>query len=369
MEYTGLKIRLLQQGAVFTEKAKDHMCKNRFGHITFHDYATTGGVIVEINGLIFVNVPESYEDSPFCIDYLEQRFILTMDRDIVDVAIRILPVPQYALDNVRLGNGVPVRELVMTHAHRLRISPIHGCSYHCQFCTCNGQRYNEIPCEDLDQAVQIALQDPNISPDHVLISGGTPDAREETYLYLNKIYQYFPKKYPSFEFDVMLSPRGLRPGDNSVQGYNEFLNYLYYECGIQTLSVNLELFNQQLRKRYIPEKCKIGLENYFLFIHNAVDVFGKGKIRSSLVVGLEKMEDTLKGVEEICKLGCIPVLSAFVPDSGTDMASFPKPSVDFLIEVVSKASDIAAKYGTMLGPFCRPCTHNSLTKEKGSITI
>lgn len=369
MEYTELKIRLMQQGAVFTEKAKDHMCKNRFGHITFHDYATTGGIIVEINGLIFVNVPESHEDSPFCIDYLEQRFILTMDRNIVDAAIRILPVPQYALDNVRLENGVPVRELVMTHAHRLRISPIHGCSYHCQFCTCNGQRYNEIPCEDLDQAVQIALQDPNISPDHVLISGGTPDAREETYLYLNKIYQYLPQKYPSFEFDVMLSPRGLHVRDNNEQGYKEFLNYLYYECGIQTLSVNLELFNDQFRRKYIPEKWKVGIDNYLLFIKNAVDVFGRGRIRSSIIVGLEQIEDTLRGIEEICEQGCIPVLSAFIPDSGTDMASYERPSVEFLSETVERASGTAEKYGMALGPLCRPCTHNSLTMEEGNIVI
>lgn len=369
MEYTELKIRLMQLGAVFTEKAKDQMCRSQFGHITFRDYATTGGIIIEIDGLIYVNVPESYGDTPFCIDYLEKKFILMMNESIVEVSINIMPVPQYALDNVLLENGTPVRELVMTHANRLRISPIHGCSYHCQFCTCNGQRYIKIPCKHLEQAVQIALKDPNISPSHVLISGGTPKATEATYQYLNEVYRYFPEKYPSFEFDVMLSPRGLHVGDNSEQGYNEFLNYLYCECGIQTLSVNLELFDERLRKRYIYEKWKVGLDNYFLFIHNAVDVFGKGKIRSSMVVGLEKMEDTLKGVEEICKLGCIPVLSAFVPDAGTDMGSFPKPSVDFLIEVVDKASDIAGKYGMTLGPLRRPCTHNSLTKAEGNIAI
>lgn len=369
MDYTELKIRLMQLGAVFTEGAKDHMCKNRFGHITFHDYATTGGIIVEINGLIYVNVPERYEETPFCIDYLEQRFILTMAGNIVDAAIRIMPVPQYALDNVRLDNGVPVRELVMTHAHRLRISPIHGCSYHCQFCTCNGQRYEKISCEVLDQAVQAALKDPNILPEHVLISGGTPEAGEETYQYLNEIYRYFPKHFPSYEFDLMLSPRGLHVGDNSDQAYKDFLNYLYYECSIQTLSVNLELFNDQLRRKYIPEKWQVGIDNYLLFIKNAVDVFGRGRIRSSLIVGLEQIEDTLRGIEEICERGCIPVLSAFIPDSGTDMASYERPSVEFLSESVERASGVAEKYGTVLGPLCRPCTHNSLTMEEGSIVI
>lgn len=135
-----------------------------------------------------------------------------------------------------------------------------------------------------------------------------------------------------------------------MQGYNEFLNYLYYECGIQTLSVNLELSNDQFRRKYIPEKWKVGIDNYLLFIKNAVDVFGRG-------------------IEEICEQGCIPVLSAFIPDRGTDMASYERPSVEFLSETVERASGTAEKYGMALGPLCRPCTHNSLTMEEGSIVI
>lgn len=369
MEYTELKIRLMQLGAIFTENAKAHMCKNRFGQIVVHDYATTGGVIVELNKLIYVNVPVKYENTPFCIDYSEQQFELFMDGHILEVSIKIIPAPQFALNNVLLENGVPIRDLVMTHAYRLRISPIHGCSYHCQFCTSNRQRYNEISCEDLEQAVEIALKDPNISPKHILISGGTPEAEETTYQILNKVYKYFPEKYPTYDFDVMLSPRGLHAGDVSAQGYEEFLDYLHGECGIQTLSINLELYNERLKKAYIPEKWKIGIDNYRIFIRKAVELFGREKIRSSLIVGLEEMEDTLKGVEELCRWGCIPVLSAFVPDSGTDMASYPQPTVEFLLEVVEKASRIAEKYGTVLGPLCRPCTHNSLTRENGSIFI
>lgn len=369
MEYTELKIQLMQSGAVFTENAKEHMCKNQFGNFTIHDYATTGGVVVELNGAIYANVPEKYDNTPFCIDYLENDFLLSMNGNIVSVSVKILPAPKFALDNVLLENGIPVRELVMTHAYRLRISPIHGCSYHCRFCTCNGQRYKEISCGHLEQAVGIALKDPNISPEHILISGGTPEAREETYQYLNDIYRYFPKKYSDYQFDVMLSPRGICVGDSSVQGYEEFLNYLHGECGIHTLSVNLELYNDRMRKAYIPEKWKIGIDNYFLFIRKAVDIFGMGKIRSSLIVGLEEKEDTLRGVEEICNLGCVPVLSAFVPDRGTEMSSYPQPRAGYLAEVVDRASVIAEKYGMVLGPLCRPCTHNSLTKETGSMSI
>lgn len=369
MEHTELKIRLMQQGAVFTQEAKGRMCRSKFGHITFQDYATTGGVVVQINDAIYANVPAVFENTPFRIDLSENNFVLKYQDEILPLNINIIPVPQYALNNTLLEGGAPVRELVMTHADRMRISPIHGCAYHCQFCTCNNQKYMEIPIGQLDQAVQIALKDTNNTPRHILISGGTPRAEKGSYEYLNNVYHFFPNKYKEFEFDIMLSPRGMYSGEADENGYIDFLKYLHDDCGIITMSINLELYNDTMRKEFIPDKWEIGKENYLLFIRNAVSIFGQDNIRSSLVVGLEKKDDTLKGVKELVNCGCIPVLSAFVPAPGTFMERYPKPEVDFLLDVVHEAALIAHSKGTVLGPLCRPCTHNSITEEIGNVHL
>lgn len=367
MDYTELKIRLMQQGAVFTKNARNKMCKSRFGHINYEDYATTGGVVVNIDERIYANVPVMFEDTPFCIDAPEDKFILKKENSILPLSVNILSVPWFALNNVRLEDGMPIREAVMTHADRMRISPIHGCNYHCQFCTCNIHKYIEVPIERLDQAVQVALQDPYNKPRHVLISGGSPQVKESSYQYLNDVYYFFPDKYSNMEFDVMLSPRGMHAKQADENGYADFLRYLHDDCGITTMSINMELYNEELRKKYIPEKWKIGKNNYLLFIQKAVDIFGEKKIRSSLVVGLETKEDTLQGVKELAACGAVPVLSAFVPASGTFMEQYPKPTIDFLLEVVHEAALIAYQNDTVLGPLCRPCTHNSITEEFGII--
>lgn len=369
MKYTELKIRLMQQGAVFSDNARQRMHKSRYGHFVFNDYATTGGVVVEINGQIYANVPVKYADTPFSVDFIGEQFAIKLEDIVLPVSVKIIPVPEFALNNVRLedNESTPIRDLVMTHADRMRISPIHGCSYHCQFCTCNVQKYSEVPCDVLNQAVQAALKDPFNRPRHILISGGTPMAEESSYEYMNRVYSFFPKNYPELEFDVMLSPRGLHIDANNEKGYEDFLQYLKNECGFTTISVNLELYNEQLRKQYIPDKAKIGKENYYSFIRKAVHIFGERKVRSSLIVGLEEKEDTLKGVERISSLGCMPVLSAFVPGSGTSMERYPKPGAELLLDVVYEAAHIAEKNGTVLGPLCRPCTHNSITKEEGGI--
>lgn len=363
MTYTELKIHLMLQGAVFTPAARAAMCRSAFGQITFYDYATTGGIVVVLDGRVYANVPVRFQRTEFRIDCAEGKLVLFYQGKLVPVSVSIIPVPKYALDAQTLDDGTPVRELVMTHADRVRISPVHGCSYHCSYCTCNTSGYRENSCEQLDAAFRIALKDPYNRPRHTLISGGTPKESEESYQWLNQIYQYFPRSYPQMDFDVMLSPRTLLPGQSIEVGYPAFLRYLREDCGIKTMSINLELYNEKLRQRYIPEKAAIGLERFERFIRLAVKIFGRNRIRSSLVVGLESPEDTLSGVQKLIQWGCIPVLSAFVPAPGTDGATLPAPDAAFLLNLVQRAAELTEQGQTQLGPLCRPCTHNSITWE------
>lgn len=369
MDYTELKLRLMQQGAVFTAAAREKMCHSRFGLITFSDYATTGGVVAVLDERVYVNIPVKFQGTLFKVDKFENQLILKYDNETIEIPFHIIPAPKYALDVERLSDDTPVRELVMTHADRVRISPVHGCRYHCSFCTCNAANYKEIPCEQLSLAFNIALNDPNNKPRHVLISGGTPNKEAGSYEWINEIYRYFPRNYPQFDFDVMLSPRGMRSEQTSMKDYNEFLGYLHDECGVKTLSVNLELYNDRFRERFIPDKAAVGKDNYYRFLLQAVEVFGTKNVRSSLVVGLESEEDTLNGVRALLDCGCLPVLSAFVPALGTDMANYSAPGVEFLLETVRKADELAREAKLQLGPICRPCTHNSITVEEGEITI
>lgn len=369
MDYTELKLRLMQQGAVVTSAARKTMYRSRFGLITFSDYATTGGVVAVLDERVYVNIPVKFQGTLFTVDLFEDRLVLKYDNRLIKTSIRIIPVPKYALDVERLDDDTPVRELVMTHADRVRISPVHGCRYHCSFCTSNAAYYKEISCEQLDEAFNIALHDPYNKPRHVLISGGTPNEEADSYEWINNIYRYFPRNYPQFDFDVMLSPRGMGPKQTSAEDYGEFLGYLHDECGVKTLSVNLELYNDKFRERFIPNKATVGKDNYYRFIGQAVEIFGSKNVRSSLVVGLESEEDTLNGVRALLGCGCLPVLSAFVPAPGTDMANYSAPSVEFLLELVRKADEMAREANLQLGPLCRPCTHNSITVEEGQIII
>ena len=367
MTYTELKINLMQFGAQFSQEARSAMRKNKFGQISIFDYATTSGVVIKLGDHVYANVPVKYSGTPFLVHYVDKHFVLSMHEQLFPISVEIIPVPKYALDSLRLEDGTPVRELVMTHADRIRIVPVSGCSFHCSFCTCNNLRYKEIPIKKLDDAFQLALKDPYIIPRHALISGGTPQETEESYDWLNRVYKHFPTNYPDMDFDVMCSPRSLYVNQSPREGDIDFLRFLHDECGVKTMSINLELYGDKERARFIPEKATLGKDRYEKFLRAAVKLFGPQKIRSALIVGLETEDNTLQGIKMLTECGCIPVLSAFIPAPGTDSATLPAPSVSFLMQLVEQAEQLVKNAGTILGPICKPCTHNCITWEPDEI--
>lgn len=152
----------------------------------------------------------------------------------------------------------------------------------------------------------------------------------------------------------MSTPRGFTSYTDSTQ-YKDYLKFIR-DAGICGVAANLELNNVDMLKYYCPEKAIIGQENYLKYIEYAVEIFPKGHVRSLLIVGIEPLEETLKGVEKLAMRGCLPVLSPLYPYGEAST----QPSAQLLIEAKIKSQEICDKYGIELGPTCRPCSHNTL---------
>lgn len=352
-----LKLELLQYGFEPSDGALLALPQSKFGEVTHKDYPTTGGLIVVLPGEIYANAPIRYDrvgDKKYYLDY-EGGFRLKGEG--LNLKVQVLPSAHFALHNTRLETGEPVRDMVAAHGHRVRISPLAGCAYSCRFCNMPSVLYRLYEREKLDAAFQTALNDPGTTPEHVLISGGAPRPEKGDYRSINAIYEYFPGTYRSLKFDVMLAPRTLNPDQPTKRRYRHFLGFLK-DAGIDALSVNIELFNDEIRRQTAPEKGKIGIDNYLLFLEQAAEIFGGKKVRSVLIVGIEPMEDTLRGVEAIAERGCLPELSPFIPDPAAAMARHERPSVDFLEKLLVEVTRRAQDAGWDIGPFCRACSHN-----------
>lgn len=341
-----LKVSLMSKGVQITPGAYKALVGDEGKPLSVFDYVTTSGLGLILPDNVYVNAnfkEESCRESENILD-VEDKLMIRSPYG--EFEVTCLPVPSYY--NEMLSSGRPVTEVIMTHADRMRISPIRGCSNRCQFCDMGtASPYQKAGINEISEALEIALGDTNITPKHMLISGGSPNKDDEEYL--DTIYEEIIKKCP-VPVDVMMAPRE-----------NKSILERLKEWGCCGLSINLELNDEELAKKIMPEKYRIGKDSYLKFIEKAVEIFGRGAVRSCIILGLEKAESTLAGVRCLARLGCDPVLSSFKPLKKTLLEDVLPPDPGFQEEIYQESEKIVREYGVLLGPRCIPCQHNTLT--------
>ncbi|MCP4602398.1 MAG: radical SAM protein [Proteobacteria bacterium] len=342
-----IKLEILANGIRVNAHALKELTRNDVP-ISLFEYPSTGGVTLRLGRELFVNAPF---DGVFAnranieLDYHKGNgFTLLYGED--QLSVTPLPLPSYW--NKRRADDVLLSSLVMTHVDRVRLSPIGGCSFDCQFCNMPLSEYRLHSFEQLREALCIALSDPILPPSHVLISGGTPkiSQRQQQDTIIQKLLDFSP-----LPVDVMIAPRDDDP---------EFIDRLV-DSGVHGLSINLELYNMEIAQRICGHKGRLGLAEYGTAIERAVArTGGDGRVRSILMIGLEPIKETLMGVAWLAERGCDPVLSPFRPAIGTALANVEPPDADQLYRVWCEAREIVDRNGVAIGPRCLPCQHNAL---------
>ncbi len=105
------------------------------------------------------------------------------------------------------------------------------------------------------------------------------------------------------------------------------------DAGCDSVLMNLELWNPQLRKQLMPGKSEITRERYLAACRHAAGVFGSSQVSSQIIVGLEPHTDTLEGIAALADAGAIPLPVVFRPLPGTPLEDHPEPEVEQVIEV------------------------------------
>lgn len=330
--------------------------------LTIHEYATTGGITLELPHRVLVNAPfdtPRAAASPLRLIRRDDGLALHTDAWSVPVEA-VVPLPGYlaALD----AAGDLVRDTAMSHADRIRVSPIVGCAYDCRFCDLALVRYRQRPAEQILRAIDVALADRALPPRHLLISGGSPAIRNaagQQYFadVCRRIAEHLrdvrtPEGEP-FEIDIMMSARPDGP---------EFVEAMV-AAGVTGFSFNVEVFSADAARRHLPLKHKWSREHLEPTIARAVELLGRadGRVRSLIIPGLEAPEQTLEGVAWLASLGCSPVLSPFRPAPDTLLQDADPVSTTDLELILERSRAIVREHGVLLGPRCVACQHNTLS--------
>lgn len=113
------------------------------------------------------------------------------------------------------------------------------------------------------------------------------------------------------------------------------------EAGISEVRLNLETYNTKLAQRLMPNK---ELNKILQSIEDAVNIYGKEKVSSNIIIGLgESDDDILDGVSKLSEMGALSTLYPYDPIECLNM-QFRRPSFERIYKLALEQKRILQKY-------------------------
>lgn len=335
-DFLYFKAGLLCYGASLTEASRDALlCE----HPQFFEKGFIDAVNMNVNGSnICVSIAEGFsESSQFVLQRDEKGYYIMYKGERCDVRF-FDELPK---------TGTVVDDLARLHADGcINIWPSTNCCYDkpevkCKFCSLLPKTNEPIDTDELSKGIKLLMEK---VPTYTLnFSGATyksPDRMVEYWCELcSKI-----RRFSDCPIAVEFAP----PSDLSLI---EKLK----KSGASVAIMNIEVVDNELRKKICPGKSAITLEHYHKALEEAVRVFGFGQVSSVMIGGIQPAEDIKKECEILAGMGVFPTIMPFRPLDDCSLAEMKACDPDSLIEMSEYLGLLLRKYG--LAPHCQEgCT-------------
>ncbi|MEM1304094.1 MAG: radical SAM protein, partial [Planctomycetota bacterium] len=117
-------------------------------------------------------------------------------------------------------------------------------------------------------------------------------------------------------------------------------------AGVDTLGMHLEVVNPEVRRRILPGKAEVTLDEYYDAFASAVRVFGRGQVTTYLIAGLgDTVAETLDVSRRLIDLGVYPFVVPLTPISGTPLEHAPTPSADTMRSILEPLGRMLVEAG------------------------
>ncbi len=363
------KVALMMQGIVLSKAAKEYLMQNKGYRVATNnaiDLKISNRRVSELNDknkrakvLLVVNAPidiKFVEFSPFVFDVIINEstgeyipILKYYDENLM--CIRSYSYDKYS--DLKTKRGIPYGKVAFLSTDRLRIHLTNDCKYKekgngCKFC--NMPRDSEkITIDDIEEVVGFYKRQCK-EVRHYLIGG---QSEKETELDKEKIVEavkIIRKINPLADIYAMILPCSFS------------LTKKMCMAGVNQIAHNIEIFDEECAKKYMPGKGQISRDVYFEALKSVSHILKRyGDARSLIVVGLETQDSLFKGIRHLAANHIQPILSVFRPLPGTPLENVIPPSMENVCQIYYTATNICESYGMMLGPDCPACQNNTLS--------
>lgn len=264
-----------------------------------------------LDDALIVNTPinESYtSNSPYNIRTILNKFLLFKNnRKICNLTV-IKPPEWY---EKRTSNNTKMYDVLSVHNKNvLALTHYTDCYYlsvgkRCLYCSVRGSTIPqisdlEIRKQDIVETLFEALKEnENYS---LALSEGVKNRDDCGATYFSSILQKISESGILIKSSVELAPP-------TKDTYIDML----HANGATSVIMNMEFYDDGVRKKYCPGKGEINTRRYFEALSYAVKIFGKGNVASVLIAGVEPKENTITCAKTLIDLGILPVIVPFKP--------------------------------------------------------
>jgi hypothetical protein len=284
--------------------------------------------------------------SPYRLEYHENRFQLYEKDDLLLDHVVFDRRAQYY--NKMTTDGVPMATVAQDRgSKKIFVAYSNECSLKdkgkdCLFCNINAtkQLYGEAqhiewktPCQ-IGETVKAAYAE---GFNKVTISGGFIPERREIDYYVD-VAEAIQEYTGLHDFN----------GTATIGAPAEFsILDKYKEVGYRTVATNMEIWDKNSFKTICPGKEEYcgGRDHWLKSLEYAVDVFGKFRVRSNFVAGLEPKNSLLEGIEYLVSKGVIATINQWNVNVGSALEGHRTPTAEWHFEVAERVVGIYRKYG------------------------
>ena len=286
------------------------------------------------------------------------------------LGIEITPVTRPKFYDLTTRDGVPYDKIALLHGRDvLATTVVQTCVRYaedqpCRFCSIE---------ESLNQGTTIAAKTPTqlaeVAEAAVRLDGvrqmvmttGTTAGPDRGARHLARCVQAVRDSVPGLPIQVQIEP----PQDLTV------ITRLK-DAGATAIGIHVESMDDDVRRRWMPGKGSVPLEEYEKAWDEAVRVFGRNKVSTYLLAGLgEDPDDLVAGAKRLIDRGVYPFVVPMRPMAGTlarrDGARSPSPEyVRYVTERVAALMAEAGMRGADQEAGCAACGGCSALQAAGA---
>ncbi|WP_016881913.1 MULTISPECIES: MSMEG_0568 family radical SAM protein [unclassified Rhodococcus (in: high G+C Gram-positive bacteria)] len=256
-----------------------------------------------------------------------------------DMGVEIEPVRRPRFYDLDTADGISYEKIARLHGTNvLATTVVQTCirydpQQRCRFCSIeaslqSGSTIAVKKPEQLAEVAEAAVRLDGVT--QMIMTTGTSAAKDRGARHLARCVAAVKAVAPDLAIQVQCEP----PGDLGT--ITDLRN-----AGADSIGIHVESLDEEVRRRWMPGKATVPLDEYRAAWREAVRVFGRNQVSTYLLVGLgEDPDELVSGAAELIDMGVYPFVVPFRPLAGTlaveDGAQAPSPAL--LADVTSRVA-------------------------------